>query len=101
MRVISKKILREFWLKYRDAEPSLKDWYKKVVHADWDHTDDVKRTFSSVDHLQVNKTTVSIFNIAGNNYRLIAVIHFDKKRLFVRGIFTHKEYDRGDWKDLI
>lgn len=101
MRVISKKTLRDFWSIYRDAEQPLKDWYKKVEHANWNCSNDVKKTFSSVDHLQVNKITVSIFNIAGNKYRLVAVIHFNKKILFVRGIFTHDEYSRQDWRYLI
>lgn len=101
MRVVALKTLKEFWSIHKEAESSLKDWYNKVLHAEWKNTAEVKNTFGSVDQPCINNTTVSIFNIGGNKYRLVSVIHFNKQVLYIRGILTHSEYDTGEWKKWI
>jgi mRNA interferase HigB len=95
MHVISKKRLREFWAVHPDAERPLRRWYKTVEKADWLSFADVRATYRHAD--QVGKLIV--FNIAGNKYRLIAAIHFNRSKVYVRNVLTHVEYDRGDWKE--
>jgi mRNA interferase HigB len=63
--------------------------------ADWRNFADVRGTYAHAD--QVGKFTV--FNIGGKKYRLIAVDHFNRGKVFVRHVLTHREYDRGSWKE--
>lgn len=95
MHVISKKKLREFWEEHPRAKSSLEAWYQVAKNAVWENFADVRKTFSTAD--QVGKFTV--FDIGGNKYRLIAVIHFNRGKLYVRHVLTHAEYDEGKWKD--
>src|SRR5204863_9549614 len=94
MRLISRRPLKHFWEKYPDAETGLRHWIKAAETAGWKNFADVRRLFGSAD--QVGK--VVVFNIAGNKYRLIVVIPYDRRRCCVRHILTHKEYDLGKWK---
>ena len=73
-RIFSKRTLRAFWKEHPRAQASLEDWYKVARKAEWEKFADVRETFGSAD--QVGKFTV--FNIGGNKYRLIAVIHFNR-----------------------
>jgi mRNA interferase HigB len=95
MHVISEKRLREFWEQHPDAEEPLRAWHRTVEHVTWEKFADVRALYPSAD--QVGKFTV--FNIGGNKYRLVAVIHYDYPRVFVRHVLTHAEYDRGEWKN--
>ncbi len=94
MHVISKKALRSFWESYPDAEKHLRRWFKTVTAANWQAFADVRAVYATAD--QVNRFTV--FNIGVNKYRLIAVIHYNRGKVFVRHVLTHKEYDLGKWK---
>jgi mRNA interferase HigB len=95
MHVLSKKPLRKFWTLHPDAERPLRRWLRIAAKADWHSFADVRATYAKAD--QVDRFTV--FNIGGNKYRLIAIIHFNRGKLFVRNVLTHKEYDLGQWKD--
>ena len=95
VRVISRRRLREFWEVHARAEVSLRVWYKVVSTATWRDLVDVRSTFPGAD--QVGRLTV--FNIGGNRYRLVALIDFTWQKVFVRRVMTHAEYDDGDWKD--
>jgi mRNA interferase HigB len=96
MHVISQKRLREFWQIHNDAESPLRSWHQTTEQAEWESFDDVRAIFGKrVD--QVDKFVV--FDIGGNKYRLIAVIHYDRQKVYVRHVLTHAEYDRGKWKD--
>lgn len=95
MHVISKKKLREFWENYPKARSPLEAWYQVARHAEWESFADVRAAFNTAD--QVGRFTV--FDIGGNKYRLIAVIHFDRGKVFVRHMLTHAEYDEGKWKN--
>jgi mRNA interferase HigB len=94
MHVISKKKLREFWEQHPRAQAPLEVWYQIAEAAEWDSFADVRGTFNTAD--QVGKFTV--FDVGGNKYRLIAVIHFNRGKLYVRHVLTHAEYDEGKWK---
>ena len=95
MRIISMKRLREFWVIHPDAEGPLRSWYRVVKQAQWQRFTDVRAIYRSAD--QVGKFTV--FNIAGNKYRLITTIHFNTGRVYIRYILTHAAYDRGAWRN--
>jgi mRNA interferase HigB len=95
MRIISKSKLREFWKAHPDAEKPLKDWYRLVGRADWQHFADVRETYRHADAY----CDCVIFDIKGNDYRLIAVALYPIRRVYVRYVLTHKEYDKDKWKD--
>jgi mRNA interferase HigB len=95
MHVISEKKLRDFWSLYPEAEKPLRAWHRIAEHAIWEKFADVRELYPSAD--QVGKFTV--FNIGGNKFRLIVVIHFNRGKVYVREVLTHEEYDEGAWKD--
>lgn len=93
MNVISKKTLVEFYNKHPQAKAPLEAWYAEAKKAVWATTQDIKDNYASASFLSDNRV---VFNIKGNDYRL--VVHIDYKRHIVRIKFvsTHKEYDRID-----
>lgn len=95
MRVISKRRLREFWEQNPEARDSLLDWYKVTRKMSWRNLTDTRDTFRHAD--PVGDCTV--FNIKGNDYRLITVIKYRGQRVYVLHVLTHKEYDKEKWKD--
>ena len=95
VHVITRKRLREFSAKHRDAEAPLGVWYAIVSRTDFDSFADLKQVFRSAD--KVGKFTV--FDIGGNKFRLIAAIHYNRRKMYIRHVLTHAEYDRGNWKE--
>jgi mRNA interferase HigB len=91
VRTIAKKALREFWRAHADSEQPLKAWHKEVEKAKWDSPNDLKLLYPSASILQDNRV---VFNIKGNNYRLIVKINFDFQICWIRFIGTHAEYDK-------
>ena len=91
MVIITKTILNEFGLQYTGAAVALNEWYAIVKAADWQSLADVKQTFNSVDYVGNDHY---VFNIKGNQYRLVAMIFFDKRTLFIRFVGTHAQYDK-------
>ena len=108
MRIISESRLREFWEanpQQQNAERPLRLWKKVVKGAAWENPAGVKRSFGeNVDFVQSDHgSDLTVFNIHGNHYRLIAAIHylphhFQKGRVYVLRILTHAEYDTNQWK---
>ena len=94
LRVISRRRLREFWERHKDAETSLRAWYAVTRRATWRSIVETKEVFPHAD--AVGDCTV--FNIKGNDYRLITKIHYRGQRVFIRYVLTHAEYDRDEWK---
>lgn len=97
MRVISKKTLREFWEKHGDAEEQLKTWYKETSKATWFTPNDIKGEYAKASILKNNRV---VFNICGNNYRLIVKINYERSWAFIRFVGTHKEYDKIDAENI-
>lgn len=93
MRVVAKKILREFWEKQTDSEQQLKTWYKEASKAHWISPNDVKSEYSKASILKCGRV---VFNLCGNKYRLIVQINYMRKWVFIRFIGTHVEYDKID-----
>lgn len=86
--------MRLFWQHHPDSEEPLRRWHKLITTTDFGSFAELRQTFSSVD--MVGELTV--FNIGGNKYRLIASIHFNRHKVYVRHVLTHAEYDQGNWK---
>lgn len=95
MKVISKRRLREFWRQYPYAEQPLLSWYETVKKIEWENFSEVRESFRRAD---VYRDCV-IFDIGGNKFRLITKIRYKKKRVYVRFVLTHSDYDRDLWKD--
>jgi mRNA interferase HigB len=95
MHIITRARLTEFWQNHPNAKTSLRLWYKLASVAEWQNFVDLRQTFPSAD--QVGNLTV--FNISGNNYRLITFIDYTYQKVFIRYVLTHAEYDKDDWKN--
>ncbi len=93
MRIFSRKILREFWEKHPDAQNPLQTWYLDVKHANWEKSSDIKVVYQTASFLKNNRI---IFNIKGNTYRIVIVVHYKNGDVFIRFVGTHSEYDRID-----
>ncbi len=91
MRVIAKKILREFWEKHSDCEQQLKAWYQEADKGTWKNLNELKSEYPSASILYDNRVC---FNIKGNYYRLIVKINFSYQMMWIRFIGTHVEYDK-------
>lgn len=94
MHIISRKRLREFWVDYSDSEAPLQRWYRIVQRSSFATFQELRTVFPSADQVG----DLVIFNIGGNKYRLIASVHFNRQKVYVRYVLTHAEYNRGDWK---
>jgi mRNA interferase HigB len=91
MRIISFAQLKAFFTKHADAKTAMEDWNQQTKKAQWKDFADVKKTFNSVDAVGNNRY---VFNVKGNNYRIVALILFKIKRLYIRWVGTHAEYDK-------
>jgi len=96
IRIISEKRLKEAWEKHPDAEPKLRAWIKLVKSQDWNNFVELKNT--SLFAPDVFKNLV-IFDIGGNQYRLITYVNYARKNIYIRYFLTHAEYDKGEWKN--
>ena len=94
MHVIAKPTLIEFWSKYPAAEKPLHAWYRIMeseVFTDFNH---LKSIFASADYVD----GLTVFDIGGNKYRLIAAIHYNRRKVYIRHVLTHSEYDKNAGK---
>ena len=94
MHVISRKALSEFWKQYPASRNSLSRWFKVVKQSDFSNFTELRATFPTADRVD----DLIVFNIGGNKYRLIASIHFNRGKVYIRHVLTHREYDEGKWK---
>jgi mRNA interferase HigB len=93
MIIISYGTLRNFFEKHADSKDALNNWYRATLKADWSNYHEVKAMFNSVDAVGNDRF---VFNIRGNKYRLVAMIFFDIRTVYIRFAGTHKEYDKID-----
>ncbi len=93
MVVISKTVLNQFSEDHPKAAFALSDWYNTVKAADWRNMAGMKQTFNSVDYVADNRY---VFNIKGNQYRLVAMVFFSVRTVYIKFIGTHAEYDKID-----
>lgn len=95
MHVITRKRLNEFSARFPDTHNALADWYRLMKQKNFSTIEDIRRIFPTAD--KVGKLTV--FNIGGNKVRLVAAIHYNRRKIYIRAVLTHKEYDAGKWKE--
>lgn len=93
MVVISKRILQKFSLLHPDSKIALESWYELARKADWRNFNEMRSTFNSVDAVGNDRY---VFNIKGNNYRLVALIIFKVRTVFILFIGNHTDYDMID-----
>lgn len=92
MRIVKRGVLKNFAREHPQARGSLDTWYEQIKAGEWNSPSDIKRVFgSNVDFVENNR---AIFNIKGNDYRLIAEINYRTQAAYVRFIGTHREYDK-------
>lgn len=94
MHVISRKVLRAFWEQYPKSKNSLSRWFRIMEKTDFASFNELRVTFPSADKVG----GFIVFNLGGNNYRLIASIHFNRSKVYIRNVLTHETYEKGDWK---
>ena len=93
MRVIAVKTLREFWKKHPDAEQPLRAWYDEACEANWSQPADIKARYRSASILKNRRI---VFNIKGNDYRLVVAVAYNAGIVFVKFVGTHRAYDAID-----
>lgn len=91
MRIISKSKLVEYFTKVPQSKTALEEWYEKTKKAEWNSFADIKRTFNSVDAIGNQRY---VFNIKGNDFRLIVLIQFTPQTVYIRFVGSHAEYDK-------
>lgn len=97
MRIISISALMEYWEKHPDTKVPLSEWYLKVERAEWNSFADMRNDFNSVDYVGNQHY---VFNIRGNNHRLVVAVKFTPKLVYIRFVGTHEEYDRIDVSNI-
>ena len=93
MRIISRRILREFWEKHPDSAVPLQIWFHDVERATWNSTADIKAVYRNSSFVANNRV---VFNIKGNHYRLVVVVVYQYGVVYIRFVGTHEEYDQID-----
>jgi mRNA interferase HigB len=102
MRIIKRTTLAAFWVRNPQAQSGLLYWHKLTRAARWACLPDVRGTFPHADAVTVRSgRSVVVFNIAGNKYRLVAAIHYNRAKVFTLMVMTHAEYSREKWKDVL
>lgn len=93
MHIIALRTLREFWERHPRAEAPLRSWYAEASRAEWRTPDDIKAAHCNASFLPNNRV---VFNIKGNDYRLIVAVRYAGGVMFIRFVGTHAENDRID-----
>lgn len=94
MRVISHAKITRAQETHPDCSSALDQWYRLTKRAGWRNFSEVKGCFPAADKVGDK----FVFDVGGNKLRLIAAIHFNTGRVFVRAVLTHTQYDKGGWK---
>jgi mRNA interferase HigB len=92
-RILAKSTLRAFWEIYPDSKIYLQTWYEVGINAIWKSPDEIKQVFANAGILKDSRV---VFNIKGNQYRMVVKINYPKQWMFIRFIGTHAEFDKID-----
>lgn len=95
MRVISRKILRDFCDRHADSCDALFGWYRVASKASWQNLVEVQAVYPSAEAVG----NLTVFNIRGNRYRLVVDLVYASQRIYIKSVLTHAEYDKGKWKN--
>ncbi len=91
MHIVSRATLILYWEKHSNSKIGLKLWYQKIINGKWKNINELKNDFPYADYFGNNRV---VFNIKGNNFRLITIVFFDGQKIYIRFIGTHAEYDK-------
>jgi mRNA interferase HigB len=91
MRIVAKRALREFWEQFPETQESLLAWYREVEKEDWDGPAKVKEKYRSASIIKGSRV---VFNIKGNDYRLVVKVNYPYRMIYIRFVGTHAEYDK-------
>lgn len=94
MHVITQKQIQDAKKQYQECQSALDGWLRIMQKKSFANFSELKETFRSVDYVNGKY----VFDVGGNKLRIIASIHFNTQRLFIRSVLTHAEYDKGKWK---
>jgi len=94
MHIITRKRLIEFTKKHPDCSSAIESWHRIVKRTDFNSFVELRQAFPGADKVD----NLIVFNIGGNKARLIAAIHYNTRRIYIRHVLIHKEYDRGYWR---
>jgi mRNA interferase HigB len=94
MRIISRKAFRTFSAKHPESERALTDFYGKIKQCSSLNIAELRQTFPSADSVG----DCIVFNVGGNNYRVIVHLDFEVQTVWIRFILSHSEYDKDRWK---
>lgn len=97
MRIIAHRALVLFYIKHPESKLALEMWYDIVKYAEWENFADMKKDFNSADNVGNQRF---VFNIKGNNYRIVAVVKFKIKMVYIRFVGNHCQYDKIDVKNI-
>jgi mRNA interferase HigB len=94
MHIISLKMLREFWQKHPEAEQALRQWHSVVKQAEFTDFNHIRQLFNAADYVP----PYVVFDVGGNNYRVVVIVRYRFKKVFVQKVLTHRDYD--EWNKL-
>jgi mRNA interferase HigB len=102
MRVITNQRLNDFAAKHPGAEAAIKQFIKRLEASRWKNLQDIRATFPHADLAEVDSgNKVLVFNVGGNDYRVIAAVPFPLQRVYILAVLTHAEYDKQKWKKTL
>jgi mRNA interferase HigB len=102
VRLIKRTTLRQFARRFPKAAAPLDDWARLTLSAAWKNLVETRKTFPHADQVKVKSgKTVTVFNVGGNDFRLITAIHYDHRKVFVLNFLTHAEYSKDSWKSRL
>jgi mRNA interferase HigB len=102
VRIIKRTTLRAYGRRFPKAAKALEDWARLTLATAWQNLVETRRTFPHADQVKVkSKKTVTVFNVCGNNFRLITAVHYDRQKVFILDFLTHAEYSRNLWKNRL
>jgi len=95
VHIVTRKRLVEFCKQHPDCSSAVETWYRIIKHTDFNSFANLRQVFPAADKID----NLTVFNIGGNKVRLVAAIHYNTHRVYIRHVLTHKEYDRGSWRE--
>ena len=97
MRIVSRRKIIDYYINHAGSKTALEVWYKKVTKSSWSSFNELKKDYLSADYAGNNRV---VFNIKGNDYRLIAIIIYISQKVYIRWIGTHAEHSKIDARNI-
>lgn len=102
LRLIKRSTLRHYASRFPKADRARNDWARLVLSGKWQNLVETRRMFPHADQVKVKSgKVVTVFNVCGNDFRLITAIHYDRQKVYVLNFLTHAEYSRHHWKNRL